>query len=194
MYINEVVKLNLELIIISLFYRWSSSIGLSPDGVFSGLGSFLGALFAGILTGGVAIWIMRTQIKIQTKREERIQENRFNKILLLLNHYLNFTQVLIEDIKSIVDENEHSENKKYKINSTLNSIEDLCAKINAISVDDFPENKLIHYLNICQLLFILTDDIKKYLEGNVELSQYYVFLRHLEDFPSQIELHLAKLN
>lgn len=38
------------------------------DAWISGLGSFLGALLAGIVTAGIAIWIMRRQIKDSDKK------------------------------------------------------------------------------------------------------------------------------
>lgn len=79
----------------------------SIDAWISGLGSFLGALLAGLISAGVAIWIMNRQYKVARN------ENEINEIKNHLRTYLKYgiwytaiDSLAEEVVKNLRDENQ----------------------------------------------------------------------------------------
>lgn len=76
----------------------------SPDGVVSGIGSFGGALLAGILTASIAIYIMGQQFSNERGNMEKEDLNNELKTMLMLGYWFspakNALETIIKDIST----------------------------------------------------------------------------------------------
>ena len=122
------------------------------DAWISGLGSFLGALIAGIITAGVAIWIMNRQRKHQ---EEILKKQELKEVLNNYKLIVSNITILLEFLDAIKGSISFLKFSLYETKTrTINDIKDRGDEVKSIilSFDRINESK------------IDKDIINKYLE------------------------------
>lgn len=89
------------------------------DAWISAIGSFLGSLFAGLISAGVAIWIMRRQLKHQEEMQKRkVLEESLNNYKLVVSNITILLEFL-SDIKEPMTSFKNTKDNNYRARSQI---------------------------------------------------------------------------
>lgn len=164
---------------------------VSLDAWVSGLGSFLGALIAGVLAALISIYIFVKSRKEDIARENE-KRNSVNASIGLI--YENITFHLLEFVSTIYSEDEEFKmRKKYRIKEFQLLVEGI-NELDSIYPLDIPEKSVESFLNNKHLLKILKYDLEgiiynEELDVQESYTRIIVVTRFLKVIENLIEIY-----
>jgi hypothetical protein len=161
------------------------------DAWISGMGSFLGALLAGLITAGIAIWIMKRQTDYDKKKETKKEINNLAKSFAVLHTWSFYALDRISEMKVTMDSNTLNQQNKDKMIDELGLLIDDVKKIEQIKDDYIPQEVYKEFLHIKQLIHQLIEDANQYIHKYPAASDLSIIFRHFDQCPKEIEKDLS---